>query len=484
MEGLYLLHTREFITTEMPIYKIGRGDNVQIRVSQYPNGSHVLLLIRCKNSKLCEKKLIAIFKQKFIQEKYYGSEYFSGNCDDMIDVMTEFIKIHNKKYIADEKKKENKEKKEKKEKVKLKVEVKTEVLPEVKSEIKTEVLPEVKADVLPEVKTEVLPNVKSEVLPEVLPEVKPEVLPEVKTEVLPEVKTEIVYKSRIKSSIGPINDRTCPTCFYKFKYPTMLRQHFKKSFYCLKNDNDIDEYFNPSKIKCITCSKTFSQTSSLYRHQRLNNCNTTTQLTPTPTLPESNNKTITTIQTIIPFSYEDISQIPISELKPILNNLLTSNIDIFSNVINFIYSKIENKNFYKPNLSKPEIAILNTNFNITLYNYKDFIVILFDRCINLLQNMLYLCKNEFINSDIVTINNNINNIVNINKDVCCKQIQIIIETVFRNNNINNKNNIKNIKTFINKINEETDSKKTLLDAIKNIVSFNEKTKEYINSINN
>ena len=274
-------------------------------------------------------------------------------------------------------------------------------------------------------------------------------------------------------------DRTCPTCFYKFKYPTMLRQHFKKSFYCLKNDNEIDEYFNPSKLKCITCSKTFSQTSSLYRHQRLNNCNTTIQLQ--ETLPESNNKTITTIQTITPFGFEDISQIPILEIKPILNNLLTYNIDIFSNVINIIYSKIENKNFYKPNLSKPELAILNTNFTITLYNYKEFIVILFDRCIILLQNMLYLCKNDFINTDIVTINNNIKNIVNNSKDIYYKQIQIIIETEFRNNNINNKNNIK---TFINKVKENPDTKNTLLDVIKNIISLNEKTKEYINNINN
>ena len=95
MEGLYLIHTREFITTNKPIYNIGRGGNIQIRVSQYPRGSHVLLLIRCKNSKLCKKHLIKIFNQKFIQEKYYGRECFSGNCDDMIDVMYNYIKLYN-----------------------------------------------------------------------------------------------------------------------------------------------------------------------------------------------------------------------------------------------------------------------------------------------------------------------------------------------------------------------------------------------------
>ncbi len=35
-------------------------------------------------------------KQKFIQEKYSGREYFSGNSDVMIDdIMIEFIKLYN-----------------------------------------------------------------------------------------------------------------------------------------------------------------------------------------------------------------------------------------------------------------------------------------------------------------------------------------------------------------------------------------------------
>ena len=95
MEGLYLIHTREFITTNKPIYNIGRGGNIQIRVSQYPRGSQLLFLSICKNSKLCKKNLIKIFKQKFIQEKYYGRECFSGDYDDMIDVMYNYIKLYN-----------------------------------------------------------------------------------------------------------------------------------------------------------------------------------------------------------------------------------------------------------------------------------------------------------------------------------------------------------------------------------------------------
>jgi hypothetical protein len=99
----------------------------------------------------------------------------------------------------------------------------------------------------------------------------------------------------------------------------------------------------------------------------------------------------------------------------------------------------------------------------------------------LLQNMLYLCKNEYISNEIINIYNHIKNIENNSKDIYYKQIQIIMETEFRNNNINNKNNIK---TFINKIKEISETKDNLLDFIKDIVLFNDKTKEYINIINN
>jgi hypothetical protein len=95
MEGLYLIHTREFITTDMPIYKIGRADNINKAMVQCPNGSQFLFISICKNSKLCEGKILEVFKQKFLQEKYYGNKYFSGDFYEMIDVMNEYITIYN-----------------------------------------------------------------------------------------------------------------------------------------------------------------------------------------------------------------------------------------------------------------------------------------------------------------------------------------------------------------------------------------------------
>ena len=45
MEGIYLIHTREFITADIPIYNIGRSHNIEIRTNQYPRGSKVLFMI-------------------------------------------------------------------------------------------------------------------------------------------------------------------------------------------------------------------------------------------------------------------------------------------------------------------------------------------------------------------------------------------------------------------------------------------------------
>ena len=95
MEGLYLIHTREFIKSKEPIYRIGRGYAVQKNVSKYPNGSNVLFLHICKNSILCEAKIIEIFRQTFKQETYYGNKYFSGDMFEMIKIMNDYISQYN-----------------------------------------------------------------------------------------------------------------------------------------------------------------------------------------------------------------------------------------------------------------------------------------------------------------------------------------------------------------------------------------------------
>lgn len=92
MEGIYLIQTREFVRLKENTYKIGRSHNLKNRVKNYPKNSSVILTIQCNNSVQCEKNLINIFKQKFIQKKEYGLEYFEGNMEEMIVIIENTIK--------------------------------------------------------------------------------------------------------------------------------------------------------------------------------------------------------------------------------------------------------------------------------------------------------------------------------------------------------------------------------------------------------
>ena len=95
MEVLYLIHMREFISTQKPIYKIGRSNNLNKAISHYPIGSNLLFLSLCKNINSCEQKILKIFKERFIQEKFYGNKFYSGNLYEMLDVMNNYINIYN-----------------------------------------------------------------------------------------------------------------------------------------------------------------------------------------------------------------------------------------------------------------------------------------------------------------------------------------------------------------------------------------------------
>ena len=179
----------------------------------------------------------------------------------------------------------------------------------------------------------------------------------------------------------------------------------------------------------------------------------------------NNNNTI--IQHINPFGFEDVRTIPITEMKQILMSGPESGIEI----IKTIYSKIENKNFYKPNISKPEIACLNKDFNLTIYKSREFADALFDRCIAFLHHMLYLCKNEYTKHNIRYIYDNIEHIeTTMRTEIYDKKLKNIIDTEFLNNNINNKDRIKK---FIKEIKDNVDTKDNSLLQIKNTLDLKE-----------
>jgi hypothetical protein len=265
-----------------------------------------------------------------------------------------------------------------------------------------------------------------------------------------------------------------------------------------------------NKFNCNTCNKLFTRKSSLLRHQREISCfnkNETTTLNPTENINSNqipnqiqnqiyntnnqntinSNNTInntiinnntTIIQHINPFGFEDVRTISIPEMKKILSSGENSGLQI----IKAIYNKIENKNFYKPNMSRPEIACLNTDFNLTIYKCKEFCDALFDRCITFLHHMLYLCKNEYSKNAIKKIYDNIEFIeTTMRTEIYDKKLQNIVESEFRNNNVDNKDRIKK---FIKEIKDKSESKEQSKSLLNNVLSFNnDSKKEYKVSIN-
>ena len=312
-----------------------------------------------------------------------------------------------------------------------------------------------------------------------------------------------------------MTNKICPKCNVDFKYISILKRHLENSVRCSSNDvyikntiNNINQNTNTDNLFiCNDCNKHFKFKTSIYRHKSISKCAknkeklindikdekknkkqnnqpttaVTNNINHTNSHNTTNNNTNNTIinnnniniQYINPFGFEDVRTIPITEMKKILN----SGTEAGLHIIKAIYDKIENKNFYKPNLSRPEIACLNEDLKLTIYKSKEFADALFDRCIALLHHMLYLCKNEFTNVNIKYIYENIEHIeLTMRTEIYDKKLKTIIESEFRNNNLDTKDRIKN---FIKQIKEDTLVKDNSLLQIKNNLDLqNKKNEEY------
>lgn len=92
VEYIYLLQEREFVKSNENIYKIGKTRQPNLaRVSQYPNGTILIIQSVCINCTKLEKELIAVFKNTFQLRKDIGDEYFQGNCFEMRRLICKYI---------------------------------------------------------------------------------------------------------------------------------------------------------------------------------------------------------------------------------------------------------------------------------------------------------------------------------------------------------------------------------------------------------
>ena len=89
------MYIREFIKSKENVFKLCNSIDMKKQIKRYPNGSQVLLQIKCKKSKEYKRYLHNLFKINFTQKTYYGSDYFEGNKDDMISEINKYVFLFN-----------------------------------------------------------------------------------------------------------------------------------------------------------------------------------------------------------------------------------------------------------------------------------------------------------------------------------------------------------------------------------------------------
>ncbi len=91
MSYVYLIKVREFFNTN--IIKVGRTKNYKQRIKNYPQKSFYIKVCSVDNCNLIENKLKKEFNIKF--KIKYGTEYFAGNENEIIETFINIIKLFN-----------------------------------------------------------------------------------------------------------------------------------------------------------------------------------------------------------------------------------------------------------------------------------------------------------------------------------------------------------------------------------------------------
>lgn len=87
---ILLMHDRFF--KDKPIYRLSKINMEKITQDQI-NKFNIIYYETCNNSEYIKKKIMEIFKEKYIHRKDIGEFYFFGNSNDMIkDIQNEISK--------------------------------------------------------------------------------------------------------------------------------------------------------------------------------------------------------------------------------------------------------------------------------------------------------------------------------------------------------------------------------------------------------
>ena len=257
-----------------------------------------------------------------------------------------------------------------------------------------------------------------------------------------------------------MENRTCNKCDTVFKYPSYYKRHIQTSARCkiiientnneississVTNTNNIETLENLNNIEpisdtpiiyqepfifietkycCNTCNKEFTRNSSLNRHKKESKCkNTLNNIINTNNITNNDNSdnrvithndnrvinnitinNITMPQIIYPFGSENINFLNDSEMLEILKSPNGAII-----AMEKVYSKIENRNFYKQNIGKDNISYLDSNLDIQVYKEKDFHDKLLYQSVEFMYRICFKCRDKLSLEDQIVIMKNIN----------------------------------------------------------------------------
>jgi len=150
-------------------------------------------------------------------------------------------------------------------------------------------------------------------------------------------------------------------------------------------DIDIEKLININETG--TANIECPQTNNTHSHNTTNtncnntNCNNTTNIT--------NNNSPSIHPIIYPFGYENLSFLSNREML----NILTSP-TCLNDALELIFSRQEHKSYFKRNLNRNQVSVINKNYNTKVYSDREFKNEMIKNLILAIQRMFYTCKNE------------------------------------------------------------------------------------------
>jgi hypothetical protein len=91
---LYLIQRGDHRKEHEEIDKIGRTNDFNRRINEYPPYTQIIAVSPIDDDKKCERELIREFKDEFEFRNDIGHEYFQGDESEMISVFNDYVSEH------------------------------------------------------------------------------------------------------------------------------------------------------------------------------------------------------------------------------------------------------------------------------------------------------------------------------------------------------------------------------------------------------